>query len=282
MFADHTDALSPVLDMIRLHGGRASFLECRATHEIDVPSLVYLRRGRGSLGMQPVGEGDLIVAIKGVASFQPEGACDLLIGDFWFDSVVAKHLLAIVPEVIVLKGEFSQPAPWLNAAINGLLEEAKYARPGMNVVVSRILDTMVVRALRDWAVQDSRENWLAAASDPRIGRVLALIHKDPSADLSLETLANVAGMSRTSFVQTFRQLVGYAPGAYVNCWRLDRASVLISEGKSASNTAAAVGYKSVAAFSRAFSGRYGISPDAWRKQLSVRGSNTVQGGDINP
>ena len=108
--------------------------------------------------------------------------------------------------------------------------------------------------------------WLAALSDPVAGPAIAAIHAAPAEDWTLERLARRINTSRTVLAGRFTLTVGQSPMQYVTAWRLQLAAHRLRETRaSIANIAWGVGYRSEAAFSRAFKKRTGVSPGAWRK-----------------
>jgi len=68
-----------------------------------------------------------------------------------------------------------------------------------------------------------------------------------------ESLAEVAGMSRSAFAARFKELLGQTPLEYVTEWRMQKAMQLLEQGdKKLVDVARLVGYESDAAFSKAF------------------------------
>jgi transcriptional regulator GlxA family with amidase domain len=86
------------------------------------------------------------------------------------------------------------------------------------------------------------------------------MHDAPDKDWTLEWLADTAGMSRTSFANVFRDVIGVTPGNYLSRWRLTLAKGLLSEGAPLKGVAQAVGYASPAALSRAYTRQFGFTP----------------------
>ncbi|WP_174989151.1 helix-turn-helix domain-containing protein [Burkholderia lata] len=82
----------------------------------------------------------------------------------------------------------------------------------------------------------------------------------------MSDLAELSNLSRSSFADRLQRVVGQAPLSYLTTWRLDRAAELLRYSRAPiSDIAGRVGYTSEAAFSRAFRGRYEMSPMQWRK-----------------
>ncbi len=114
---------------------------------------------------------------------------------------------------------------------------------------------------------DGEIGWLKAARDPQVSRALALIHADIAAERSVEELARAAGLSRSAFVDRFRDLMGHPPMRYVTLWRLQRAKLRLGEtDESIAEIAHGIGYGSEEAFSRAFRREFGMPPAQWRER----------------
>ena len=187
-------------------------------------------------------------------------------GSVTFDSDLAARVLQPLPPVIVLGDLAQAPIEWLDLVCTLILQENQAGRPGAAVMVSRLLDLLLIQILRRWAQSaEVLPGWLAAARDDRIARAVAAIHQNPAQDWTNERLAALSGMSKSSFVDRFGQVMGHQPGTYLRHWRLDRAAEALQHSTATIDAVAAtVGYSSQEAFSRAFQARFGASPSAWR------------------
>ncbi len=90
-------------------------------------------------------------------------------------------------------------------------------------------------------------------ADHRIAKVLVAMHQHPGMDWSLERLANEAGMSRTAFASTFREVMKITPGKYLSAIRLAMAKRAVEQGKGLKEAARGIGYNNASALSRALS-----------------------------
>ena len=146
--------------------------------------------------------------------------------------------------------------------------EAGELRPGGEAVITRLGDILVIQAIRAWMEGDpgARTGWLGALQDPQIGRAISLIHRDPARDWTVASLADEVAMSRSAFAARFTELVGEPAMRYVARWRMNVAlSALKEEGATVAELADRLGYRSEAAFSRAFKRVIGSSPGAARR-----------------
>ncbi len=77
--------------------------------------------------------------------------------------------------------------------------------------------TLSCTLVRAWVETRSSDltGWLAAIRDPQIGMALARIHRTPGESWSVESLANVARLSRSIFTRAIhRALLGVSPARY--------------------------------------------------------------------
>jgi AraC-like DNA-binding protein len=109
----------------------------------------------------------------------------------------------------------------------------------------------------------NRHGWLGALRDRQIGRALALIHRDPARSWTVGELAREAAMSRSAFAARFSELVDEPAIQYLTRWRMQLAhNALREQGATVSELAHRLGYRSEAAFARAFKRVIGIPPGA--------------------
>lgn len=85
--------------------------------------------------------------------------------------------------------------------------------------------------------------------------------------VTLETLADRAGMSRRSFARHYRQRTGRTPGEAVEIIRLERAQGLLETGTSVASAARKCGFGSPETMRRVFLRRLGIGPKDWQERF---------------
>ena len=112
---------------------------------------------------------------------------------------------------------------------------------------------------------------MANDSERRILRVIDHIRNHPDGDLSLDTLADVAAMSRFHWHRLFCARMGETAARCVRRMRLHKASVALVIGSDALLAIArSVGYADATAFSCAFADAYGMPPAAFRNRGELR------------
>lgn len=170
----------------------------------------------------------------------------------------ANPLALALPEVVVVP--FAQ-SEGLQATLDVLIEEAFTTNCGRQAVLDRLCEVVVVKLLRHVIRENQLKiGLLAGLAHPMLCRALTAMHDTPEKDWPLEWLADTAGMSRTTFANVFRDVVGQTPGNYLARWRLTLAKGQLSKGTPLKAVAQAVGYASPAALSRAYTRQFGQSP----------------------
>ncbi len=190
----------------------------------------------------------------------------LLCGVVVFDDPAARALLALLPAVVHVAADDPGPTS-TRETVRLMAAELAAVRPGGETIATRLADVLVVQAIRAWLDRDpaARSGWLGALDDPQVGRALAAVHAEPGGDWTLDRLARAAAMSRTAFAARFTELVGEPPMRYVTRWRMAVAhDRLRARSTTVASVADELGYRSEAAFSRAFTRTTGRTPGSVR------------------
>ena len=205
--------------------------------------------------------------ISGESIFNGDSISTTLIcGHFEFDREIEHPLLSSLPELIHITDSERKELPWLVGITDLIIKEAGKEASGSNIILNRLGEVLFIHTLRAYLIRESTEDgFLAAIHDERIGSALAAFHNYPENEWSLALLAQIAGMSRTSFCNTFKLLIGETPLNYITVWRIIKAKELLKQSKKTiGEIAEGVGYKSEASFSRIFKKRVSLSPLKYR------------------
>ena len=192
----------------------------------------------------------------------PAGHTVLLTGTYAFRSEVSQRLLSALPDLLVLGGD-----SWDNPLVGYLAEEVVKDEPGQEAVLDRLLDLLLIAALRAWFARPTAQapGWYRAHGDPVVGPALVLMHNNPAHPWTVASLAEATGVSRAALARRFTEQVGEAPMTFLTNWRLTPAADLLREpGSTVGSVARKVGYGSPFALSTAFKRIRGISPQEHR------------------
>jgi AraC-like DNA-binding protein len=190
-------------------------------------------------------------------------ATTLVCGLVRLDHPAAHHIVPLLPDVIHVEPTGGLHDEWMQSTLRLVAAEAAQLRPGGEAVITRLSDILVIQALRDWIERApaAQNGWLGALRDPQIGRAITLIHKDPAREWTVASLAAELAMSRSAFAARFTELVGEPAMHYLTQWRMQVARTLLSEeNATVADVAARLGYRSEAAFNRAFKRVVGVTP----------------------
>jgi AraC-like DNA-binding protein len=197
----------------------------------------------------------------------PAVGADMVCADLRFEGGSANPLLAALPEFVFLPLErLAESAPVLAL----LFAEASTDKCGRQRVLDSLFEVLLVQVLRDLMEQGQvASGMLAGMAHQKLRKALTAMHDKPAQPWSLEDLSSQAGMSRTTFANSFKDVVGVTPGQYLQSWRLGLAQQLVQRGTPMRHVADEVGYADEAALSRAFKAHTGLSPRDWRKRQNL-------------
>lgn len=201
----------------------------------------------------------------------------LILIECHYDKEMIRPLLSVLPPMlpefdVKSDGRFEV----IDVEVKLLALESKHERMGRTAVINHWASIMLIECLRTYieTLPEVTDNWLQAMTDPYLVKALAVMHHSPEQNWIIQNLAEVAGMSRSSFAQHFKDIVGMPPLTYLIDYRLRLAArYLRLQQNSISRISELVGYASDSTFSQAFKRVYGVSPNAYRqthqKKLSM-------------
>jgi AraC-like DNA-binding protein len=291
-----TDALSQVLGTVDLRVGVARRTSLGAGALLPIPSagmtLVYVAAGSVH-GHPPLGDtcrldvdpasrrvtvdthdrrdhlvaGDAFLSL-GASAFALEADVDasLMVVDLELSDDLSP-LPALLPSFLTVTGfDALEPAAAALAENMGLVDPATCpVRQGDPVICRMMAKTVLLSVIRAWAANGcAPAGWPSLSNDPFLDRVVDAIHEQPGRDWTVERLAAISAMSRSTFAERFRDAVGRSPADYVTGVRIDAAKHLLESGRAVSEVSRELGYASDEGFSRAFRRRTGMTPSSWR------------------
>lgn len=203
------------------------------------------------------GEGPFLLG-----SGPPDTACQLICGHFGFAAGADHPLLHAVPEVLHITAAERATQSLLDDLVRMIAQRMVAGDAGAMASVRRLSEALFIEILRFAAIKaPTMATLMRAITDPHIGHALRLIHSDVAAGWTVESLGGAVGMSRSRFAERFREAVGTTPMSYIAEWRLQRALHLLKAHRgSVKSIATHVGFRSAAAFTRAFAARFGRPP----------------------
>lgn len=259
---------------------------------------VYLQSPEGSLRalacgdavLLPRGDGHSLVSAPGVpvrpvdsydatplcgnvcaVSDYPEGTCrteDVLIftGRMEFELDTLHPLVGLMPQIMSV-GALLARQPEILPLLAAMEREMATERAGSAGILARLADVVAATIVRGWVECGCGDatGWIEALRDPRLGRVIAALHRDPGRDWTVAEMAAQMGSSRSVFAERFVAATGTTPLRYVATLRMRLAAQWIGRDRMAIGTVARrLGYRSQAAFARAYKRVTGQPPGSAR------------------
>lgn len=213
----------------------------------DQPALVFYPRGSSHRLQVPAGH-----------------MASLLCADIAFESELDNPLTRVLPDCMhVPLAEIDGLGPTLEL----LFGEAAGRHPGRELIVDRLCDVLLVQVVRrEFESGRLALDLLEGLSDRHLSLALAAMHERPGEAWTVQSLAQVACMSRAAFTGRFREVMGVPPGEYLTRWRLTLGGRLLRQGLPVKQVSLRTGYTSPSTFTRAFSALMGVSPRDWARR----------------
>ena len=185
-----------------------------------------------------------------------------IIGHCVFGSPDAALLVSLLPRLVHVRGEAR-----LATLVELVNDESRAQRPAREVVMARLLEVLLIEALRSTVGTAASPGLVRGLADARLAGALRRMHEAPARDWTVAALAQESALSRSVFFERFQRAVGVAPMAYLLAWRMALAKDLLRRGACGiAEVAARVGYSSASTFSVAFARHIGVPPARYLRE----------------
>ncbi len=194
---------------------------------------------------------------------RPDGPPDVRLfgGYFAFESPDAALLVSLLPAMVHIRG-----VERLSLLVRLVGEEAGADLAGRDLVLARLVEVLLIEALRAVQGAQAPPGLLRGLADDRVAAALRRLHGDPERTWTVAEMADIAAMSRSAFFERFTRTVGLRPMEYLLAWRMALAKDLLQAGTvTLDDVAARVGYGSASTFSTAFSRHVGQPPGRYAR-----------------
>ncbi len=246
-----------------------------STELLQQGDFVIIPRGQGHyLGDGPERKDGRSHSIPG-ETYQPEfqrfnDTLDqtlLLCGYFQFAQGMPSILTSQLPDLLITRSNVANRSVQIGQIASMLRDELGRNDQPQTVILNRLTEVLFYHAIRQWLDRElSQGGALQALADMKLQRVFEEIHQNPAQPWTVESLAKVAGQSRTVFAAHFKQATGISPISYLGHWRTELACKLLVESEyGIDQIALESGYRDTTAFSRAFKKTTGSSPGNYRR-----------------
>jgi AraC-like DNA-binding protein len=199
----------------------------------------------------------------------------LLGGYFVFDSPDAALLVSLLPALVHVRG-----TERLSVLVRLVGDESSERRSGRDLVLTRLVEVLLIEALRSTSGEDAPPGLLRGLADAQLAPAMRQMHGQLARSWTVAQLAKTAALSRSAFFERFTRTVGLPPMEYLLAWRMAVAKDLLRRhGFGLAEVAERVGYGSASTFSTAFSRHVGQPPSRYaREQRSSGGAKEAPRG----
>ena len=188
----------------------------------------------------------------------------LLGGYFVFDSPDASLLVSLLPALIHVRS-----VQRLSTLVQLVADESGKQQPGRDLVLTRLVEVLLIEALRSTSGQDAPPGLLRGLADARLAPAMQQMHGHVGRPWTMAQLAKKAALSRSAFFDRFTRTVGLPPMEYLLAWRMSVAKELLRRGSyGLGEVAERVGYSSASTFSTAFSRHVGQPPSHYAREAA--------------
>lgn len=279
-----------------LEGGFQLRLDDGETRQVAAGQVVMLPRNDlhvlGGVGAAaPIGAGELIQTphALGVGRIVHGGggARTRMVCGFLGGNAQIHPLLTHLPAIMTIDLSSLPSGDWMGRTFSYAAQTLAEGDPGAATIMGKTSELLFVEVVRRYvtALPPSQTGWLAGLRDPAVGRALSLLHARLDDEWTTESLAREVNLSRSSFADRFKSLIGVPPMRYLTDWRMQVAMQKLRETRQTiAQIAFAVGYESEAAFTRAFRREAGQPPAAWRRRAEANqgdGTDEPLTGDLS-
>lgn len=245
-------------DPLELHAG--DFALIPAAWNVTISSLQEPPAGEHTAAPVPLGRGEFRIG-------PADGVVDLrmVAGHCSFGSPDASLLVSLLPQFVHVRGERR-----LATLVQLVRDETRETRPARDVVLSRLLEVLLIEALRSAAGTNAPPGLVRGLADSRLALAIRVMHERPAQSWTVAELAREAALSRSTFFERFQREVGVAPMEYLLAWRMALAKDLLRRtGGRMAEIAERVGYSSASTFSVAFTRHVGQPPTRYAREQAA-------------
>jgi len=185
----------------------------------------------------------------------------LLGGYFELGSPDQGVLVSLLPTLVHVSG-----VERLSTLVRLVGEESGARRAGRELILSRLVEILLVEALRATAAEGTSPGLLRGLADVRLAPAIRRMHGELARPWTVAELAKAAALSRSSFFDRFSRTVGVPPMEYLLGWRMAVAKDLLRQRElGLAQVAERVGYGSASNFSTAFTRHVGQPPSRYAR-----------------
>ncbi|MEH6570197.1 MAG: AraC family transcriptional regulator [Halioglobus sp.] len=192
----------------------------------------------------------------------------LMCGLVEYEDAISHPITSSLPSIFHLSNIKEEDSIWMT--VQQIDREINRSGNKKNTIIDRFTEVLFIQLLHRYISEnDHLTGFLAALREPRIGKTLQLIHKNPEVHWTLDMISEKVGMSRATLQRKFKSELDISPITYLNRWRIAKAYQLVKySSQSLDRVADSIGFSDARTLRIAFQRQYGITPSELRRESS--------------
>ena len=197
---------------------------------------------------------------------QDSQGTSLVCGYVLMDSRNFGLIFAAMPSCLIIRAE-QDKSGFLRSLVNLLFAQASNPLSNSTAVIDRLAEVLILHVIGHVAITEpGSSGLLASLHDPRLSAAMCAVIESPQQEWSIDALASLTHLSRSAFTTHFSAVVGKAPIEFLRSWRMQLANRWLQVDRlCVAEVAERCGYRSEAAFAKAYKRETGLGPGAMRR-----------------
>ena len=185
-----------------------------------------------------------------------------------YEDAISHPITSSLPSIFHLSNIKNEDSIWIT--VQQIDSEINRSGNKKNTIIDRLTEVLFIQLLHQYIREENHlTGFLAALREPRIVKILQLIHKHPEVHWTLDMMSENVGMSRATLQRKFKSELDISPITYLNRWRISKAYQLVKHSsQSLDRVADSIGFSDARTLRTAFKRQYGITPSELRNKLS--------------
>ncbi|MBL4941272.1 MAG: AraC family transcriptional regulator [Colwellia sp.] len=187
-----------------------------------------------------------------------------------YDEAIKHPILSALPSIVHLANIKTNDNIWKTVEL--IDAEINRTNSKKNSIIDRLTEVLFIQLLDNFINKNEHlTGFLAALKEPRLNKILQLIHQHPQRQWTLDIISEAVGMSRATLQRKFKAGIGISPMAYVSRWRMAKAYQLLKYSNSSlEDIADVIGFADARTLRHAFRDHYGDTPSQFRKKTRLK------------
>jgi AraC-like DNA-binding protein len=190
----------------------------------------------------------------------------LMCGVVEYDDAISHPIISALPSIFHISDIHHEDSIWMT--VQQIDREINRGGNKKNSIIDRLTEVLFIQLIKQHISENNHlKGFLSALREPRIGKTLQLIHKNPEVHWTLDMISEEVGMSRATLQRKFKSELDMSPIMYLNRWRIAKAYQLVKySSQSLDRVAGSIGFSDARTMRTAFHRQYGITPSELRRK----------------